>query len=193
MNQSMHQSSRPGQPSMSPPQGPPGHGQAHVADVGSSWTLRERTDPKPPEFNKSYKAIPVRLETKVGKQSGVPYHLVFFKVVEGESDGYDRLNFMISEAANAQWRAHEFFDGIGYPFKSWDPRFNNDAKAVMQFLIEKGDPVLIGIGMQTQEDGSRYRKISSIQPYKDKQSWDSRGRSTPNETTDPNADDEIPF
>lgn len=158
------QPSRPGQPVAPIPQGPPGHGQSHaaVSNPSSKWVLRAPTDLQLPEFGSTVKAVPYKVETREGRKSGVPYHIIWFRIIEGPSKEFDRLTFRLSEAPSVEWLAHIFFGAAGYPFSAWKPEHHADAKGALEHVVKRARPMLIKIGMQEAEDGNRYRTVESV-------------------------------
>lgn len=154
---------RPGQP-VNPMQGPPGHGNAsqHVNELPGSWEIDKRSVPRMPPDGALVKAVPYEIESGVGKQSGIPYHRVNFRIIEGEFQGYDRLNFLVSEVPKASFIAEKFFDDMGYPIEVWPPAHKKDVRSALKHVVQQGKAVLLRVKIEEGPDDKRYRKIAAI-------------------------------
>jgi len=151
-------------PSQQPMQGPPGHGNtsAHVEELPGSWEIDKRSVPRIPPEGALVKAVPYEIDSKVGRDSGIPYHRVNFRIVEGEFTGYERLNFLVSESPKASGIAEKFFDDMGYPIEVWPPAHKKDVRSALKHVVNQAKPVLLKIGIQEAADGKRYRTIDAI-------------------------------
>lgn len=158
---------QPGQPMQPPvPQGPPGHGQSSTsAPSGSSpWILKEDDVQIFPDFDSEVLAVPYKMDTRVGKQSGIPYHLVSFRVIEGPAKGYDKLEYLVSEAESARRRAFQFFTEVGYPVNAWKPEHGNSGRRALEYVIQQKKPVRIVVSLREAENGRQYREIGKMKP-----------------------------
>jgi len=155
----------PGQP-VSPMQGPPGHGNvsSQADDLPGSWVIDQRSVPRMPPEGAVVKAIPYEIESGVGRQSGIPYHRVNFKVIEGDFAGYERLNFLVSESPKASGIAEKFFDDMGYPIETWPPEHKKNVRNALKYVVHQAKVVMLTIGIQEAADGKRYRTIEKIKP-----------------------------
>lgn len=149
------------------PQGPQGHGSQLPSAKGGSWTVSERTTVKKPQAGEHVKAIPYKVESKVGMNSKIPYHLIYFRVVGGEADGFDRLRYMLSESKKAQWKVENFFDEVGYPLEKWSAAHKENPLNAIRFVVQEAKPVRILVETEEAEDGTRYRVIKEMQPYQE--------------------------
>lgn len=157
----------PGQPMQPPtPQGPPGHGQPMMASAPEStpWILKEDDVQLLPDFDTEVIAVPYKFETRIGKQSGIPYHVVSFKITEGPAKGYDKLDYIVSESESAKRRAFQFFAEVGYPIGSWKEEHKNLGKKALEYIVQQRKPVYILVTLREGENSRQYREIGKMRP-----------------------------